>query len=325
MRGLKLRQIETFCEMARQGSLATTAERLSLTESAVSVSLHELEKQLGESLFDKQGRRLVLSDRGRELLPQALELLERADSFGDAGSTGRTQALAIGATRSIGPHLLPQLIDDFEKQLDTPPKRSSSKLQYELFIQNTGAVLARLKERSLDLALIEGDVLDPKLIKRPWLRDQLVIFCRARHPFLSKKVGIKNIQGAVWALREPSSGTREIFLRAMAPIQSSLNIEVETTDNPTLSAVVRNSDRLGCLSRRVIENELRSGKLVEIKAKDIAPGLEQRLIRTLWLVTHPERYQRALLTQFLGFAQQWSLDLSIETKFLARAANELGP
>jgi DNA-binding transcriptional LysR family regulator len=314
MRGLKLRQVETFCELARQGSLALTAERLSLTESAISVSVHELEKQLGESLFNKQGRRLMLSDRGRELLPQALELIERAESFGDIGNTERTQALAIGATRSIGPHLLPRLISDFEAQLtkgDGTVKKPASvpttkaKRHYELFVQNSEAVLARLGERSLDMALVEGEVLDPALHKQTWLSDQLVIFCRAGHPLLSRKPRLTALKEAAWALREPGSGTREIFLRALAPILPTLNIEVETSDNLTLSEIVVSSDRLGCLSRRVIENELQTGKLVEIKARGLAPDLEQRLIRSLWIVTHPQRHQRALLTRLISFALAW--------------------
>jgi DNA-binding transcriptional LysR family regulator len=323
VRGLKLRQIETFCELARQGSLALTAERLSLTESAISVSVHELEKQLGESLFNKQGRRLVLSDRGRELLPQALELIERAENFGEVGNTGRTQALAIGATRSIGPHLLPRLIRDFERHLNTRiglgtsaetnsngtasiklnPKLS--KRNYELFVQNSEIVLSRLSERTLDMALVEGEVLDPSLHKRTWLSDQLIIFCRAGHPLLSKTPTLNSLNSASWALRESGSGTREIFLRALAPLLPTLNIEVETSDNATLSEIVASSDCLGCLSRRVVENELESGKLIEINAKNLDPSLEKSLRRSLWIVTHPQRHQRAVLSQLIAFAQKW--------------------
>jgi DNA-binding transcriptional LysR family regulator len=266
----------------------------------------------------------MLSDRGRELLPQALELMERAESFGDIGNTNRTQALAIGATRSIGPHLLPRLISDFEKHLIEEPlvaeplsadktdelgRASSAKIgakrHYELFVQNSEAVLSRLGERSLDMALVEGDVLDPALQKQTWLSDQLVIFCRAGHPLLSQKQRLKSLHAGAWALRESGSGTREIFLRALAPILPTLNIEVQTTDNLTLSEIVASSDRLGCLSRRVIENELQSGKLVEIHAHEIAPGLEQRLIRSLWIVTHPLRHQRALLAKLIGFTKRW--------------------
>ncbi len=316
MRGLKLRQIETFCELARQGSLALTAERLSLTESAISVSVHELEKQLGESLFNKQGRRLMLSDRGRELLPQALELLERAESFGDIGRSGRTQSLAIGATRSIGPHLLPRLIGEFEEYLkedesedsmQAKPKSSVKRSQrhYELFVQNSEIVLARLSERSLDMALVEGEVLDPSLHKQTWLSDQLVIFCRAGHPLLSQKAQLRGLGNAAWALRESGSGTREIFLRALAPLLATMNIDIEASDNTTLREIVASSDRLGCLSRRVIENELASGKLVEIKATSLDPSLQKSLQRSLWIVTHPQRHQRAVLTQLIHFAKTW--------------------
>lgn len=301
MRGLKLRQLETFSELARQGSLALTANKLSLTQSAVSLSIRELERQLGQVLFEKQGRRLVLSDRGRELLPDALDLLERAHNFSEGQGERPVQALAIGATRSIGPALLPRLIRDFEAT-------QASRCQFELYVQNTEAVLARLRERTLDLAFIEGDVLDPDLNKQSWLPDQLVIFCRAKHPILSKRNRLTELSKATWALRETGSGTRETFLRAMVALAPTLRIGLETTDNATLAEAVAVSDRLGCLSRRTIANALHAGSLVEIKAPslDAQGGLETRLIRNFWLVRDPLRHERKSVQELVSFASAWA-------------------
>ncbi len=306
MRGLKLRQVETFCELARQGSLALTAEKLSLTQSAVSLSVRELERQLGEALFNKQGRRLVLSERGRELLPDALEILERAESFGegsrDAGATEASQPLAIGATRSIGPHLLPRLIEAFERS-----RPAGQRQRYELYIQNTEAVLARLEARSLDVAFVEGEVPDPQLHKTVWLPDQLAIFCRSQHPALRARQRLPALAQASWALREPGSGTRETVLRALAPLLPAMQVDLEATDNATLAEAVAQSDRIGALSRRAIAAELANGRLAEIRAQtlDASGALAQRLSRHFWLVRHPQRYQRRAVSDFLAHAQDW--------------------
>ena len=98
-----LRQIEVLVAIGRESSVSRAAEALSMTQSATSMALAELEKQFGTRLFDRQGKRLQLNTEGRELLPRAMELLDRAQELESLleGKTG-AGSLRIGATLTIG-------------------------------------------------------------------------------------------------------------------------------------------------------------------------------------------------------------------------------
>lgn len=78
---LTLRQMEIFEAVARHGNVTRASRELLLSQSAVSMALSELEKQLGEKMFDRQGRKLILNESGRVLLPPVVEVLARAEEI----------------------------------------------------------------------------------------------------------------------------------------------------------------------------------------------------------------------------------------------------
>lgn len=285
-----LRQLEAFCSVAFAGSVSAAAQRLSRTQSAVSLALQELESALGAKLFERAGRGLRQTDAARRLLPKAMELLDRAAELpalaGDAG--GSAQHLAIGASRTIGPFVMPELLAGLGS---TQPL-----LSIELVIENTEALAARLRDLSLDAAFIEGDVLEPDLSLQPWLKDEVCLFARAGHPAPHALA-----QGR-WALRERGSGTRETFLRAMRPLLGTPMIALEANDSLALKRLVMNGDWFGCLSRRAVAGELADGSLIDVTPR--SPKLRHALTRSFWIATHPQRYRSAAVQALIDHATQ---------------------
>lgn len=107
-----LRQLEVFVAVAQQESVSRAAEGLSLSQSATSTSLGELERQFDCKLFDRAGKRLTLNALGRQLLPQAVALLDRGEEIENL-LNGKTAfgSLDLGATLTIGNYLATLLID----------------------------------------------------------------------------------------------------------------------------------------------------------------------------------------------------------------------
>ena len=93
------RQLEVFSIIAAAGSVRAAADQLGLTQPAASMALGELERLLGEPLFDRQQRRLKLNEHGRALLPRAREIVERLRELGSTAEPGG--ALAVGASNTI--------------------------------------------------------------------------------------------------------------------------------------------------------------------------------------------------------------------------------
>ena len=288
-----LRQLEAFCAVTLAGTVSAGALRLSRTQSAVSLALQELESALGARLFERAGRGLRQTDAARRLLPRAIELVERAAELpaiaGDV--TAPARRLAIGASRTIGPFLMPELLADFAHR--HPGLAANTSI--ELVIENTETLVARIRDLTLDLAFIEGEVLEPGLSVQPWMNDAICLFARAGHP------APRALAAGRWALRERGSGTRETFLRAMQPLIGAPEIAIEVSDPLALKRLVATSDWFGCLSRMAVAGELRDGLLLDVTPR--TAGLRRALTRSFWLVSHPRRYRSAVVDALFAHAQ----------------------
>jgi DNA-binding transcriptional LysR family regulator len=300
-----LRQLEVFRALAAAGSVVRAADELGCTQSALSMSLRELQQALGVALVQRSGRRLVLTAAGERFLPRADELLLRVDDLrrdtaSAAGAVG-VGRLAVGASRTIGTALMPQLVVGFRRELAIE--------RIELTIGNTEEVLARVANYELDAAFVEGESLDPRLQGERWMKDELVVFVRPSHPLLA---GGRRARAALspaelsrwpWALRERHSGTREVVLRAAAEL-GRIEVGIEATDNEVLKRLVALDDWVGCLSRRAVESDLAGGTLVELPLA--SRRMRAALTRDFLLVHNPERYPSATASRFIEFARRWA-------------------
>lgn len=115
---LSFRQLQIFCAVARCGSTTAAAESISLSQSATSAALNELESQLSTRLFDRVGKRLQLNEVGRRFLPQALRLLDGVAQLEQqfAVSAAPQASLTVAASSTIGNYVLPRLLASFERE-----------------------------------------------------------------------------------------------------------------------------------------------------------------------------------------------------------------
>ncbi len=291
-----LRQLEAFTVVAQQGTVSSAATSLSRTQSAISMSLQELEASLGCDLFERHGRRLHQTDAARGLLPKAIEMVDRAREISEFVTSEELAQgkVALGASRTVGPIVMPELIARCQQGSFTP--------RIHLTVANSEQLVSQIHGFTLDCAFVEGHVDDPQLRKQAWLDDQLCLFARADHPVFSSRAKLeKRLSESEWVLREPGSGSREIFLRAIAAIVAAPTIALELNDPETQKRCVSNSDWLSCISRRAIRDELRHGSLREITG--VPRALKDALTRRFWIVTHPERFETQALATVLKAAR----------------------
>ena len=289
---ISLKQLNVFTVIAQEKTMTKAAERLFITKPAVSLSLAELEKNLGYKVFDRVNNRLVLNSEGRQLLPLADELLERAEAIehqftADSQLTG---SLNIGASDTIGNHIAPILLSKFQQQ-------HSCDIQ-QLFISNTAQIINQLLEFKLDIGLIEGKAHHPKLNIIEWQQDEMYIVCAPSHPLAMQKIiTLGDLEHSTWLLREEGSGSREYFLHHIA---SNLNDWHESLQLHTTEAIINCcSENMGlaCLSQLAAQNAINDGRLVKLP-------YNKTLARQYWLLVHKEKYQTPLLQYFMNFIQQ---------------------
>jgi len=289
---MTLRQLAVFVAVAQEGTVTRASESVQLTQSAASMALADLEDALGSPLFDRLGKRLQLNDLGRYLLPQALEILGRCDTFEQA-ARGQTQSidLRLGSTLTISDYLMPDLIAGFLGQ--------EPQAQLQLQVGNTRQIIEAVNQFQLDLGLIEGSCHLPQIQSLLWREDQLAVCCAPSHPLaqLQRPLCMADLAPVDWVIREEGSGTREVFDHVVLHDLPDAHIRLTLGHNEAILKVVAGGLGVGCVSRLAIEPMLNAGQLV-ILDTPFWP-----LIRPFFLIVHRQKYQGPGLKTFMAYCQ----------------------
>ncbi len=291
-----LRQLEVFLATARYENVTRAAETLAMSQSAASGSLKELERQFDMKLFDRLGKRLQLSELGQQLRPQAESLLEQARSLEQA-LTGEDVVgrLEIGATLTIGNYIAVNMIADF--------RQKNARSDIILRVANTETIAKQVAGFELDMGLIEGELQHPDLDIVHWRRDELVVFAAPNHPLsTSTALSDQDLLTLPWIVREPGSGTRQAFDRAMQGILTDLHIGMELQHTEGIKRAVEAGLGVGCLSQICVAEAFKRGSLVPLKV----PGRDFR--REWYLITHRDKFHSAALKRWLTLClERWSV------------------
>jgi len=282
-----LRQLEIFVVISRTESVSRAADALALSQSATSTALSELERQFDLQLFDRVGKTLRINETGLQLLPKAVELLDRASEIENLlrGHTGFGY-MKIGATLTVGNYLATMLVAKFLQ--DHPESR------IQLQVHNTSTIVQQVVNHELDLGLIEGDCSHPDIEVQRWVADELVVFAAPNHPLAQlKQISIAELLQEQWILREQGSGTRATFDRAFHNNNAGLHIRLELEHTEAIKRAVESGLGIGCISRLALKDAFRRGSLVPLATPELNLG---RYFYFLW---HKQKYQTTGMREFI--------------------------
>jgi DNA-binding transcriptional LysR family regulator len=253
-----LRQLQIFLAVAKHQNITRAAHSLHMSQSAASEALLNLEHTYEVSLFDRVSNKLALNAIGHTLRKEAENLLAHCQSFEekllDHTDVGH---IRVGASFTIGNHLATRYLAGY---LAHYPEAD-----VQLDIANTPDVVARVLNFDIDIGMIEGEVHHRELQLIPWREDELIVFCAADHPLARKKsLTNRDIREALWILREPDSGARQTFDRALAGLLPDINVYLELKHNEAIKNAVESGLGIGCLSEIVLQKNFANGDLVPL-------------------------------------------------------------
>lgn len=288
MIGISLRQLDVFVSIAATGTVRGAAARLHVTQPAVSMALAELERQLDTTLFDRERGRLHLSPRGKELLPQAQEILERVrDMERHASHENQTLSgeLRIGASNTIGNYLVGDLLGPFIAR--------HPRVALHVSVENTQDITRGLLNHTLDVACVEGNVNHPQLELIHWRDDTLSVCAAADHP-LARTLAPEpdDFRDVKWILREPGSAMRTLAEQALSVLPPG-QILLEFGQVEAIKQAVIAGLGVACLPDAATVDAVTAGRLVRLHT----PFLH--LHRRFSVVLHKARYHGALLNAFV--------------------------
>ena len=259
-----LKQIAVFDAVASFESVSAAAKKLSMSQSAVSMSLSQLEHLLGRPLFIRQGNRLIMSHWGQWLRPRAQKLLQDAQqiALGLHDQHIISGTVKLCSSQTAAEHLLPKLISKIDN--DFP------ELRIEIAVENSDHVAKEVLDYQFDLGVIEGRIDDSRLHQEPWIDDHLAVVASPHHPFAKhKQTSVSQLEQAKWVLREPGAGTRRIFDAAIHGLIVQLNVWKEYEQVGLLKALVKNGVYLSCLPYLDVEKDVAKGELVVLSTPEL--------------------------------------------------------
>jgi DNA-binding transcriptional LysR family regulator len=291
---LTLEQLRIFVAVAEREHVTQAARDLNLTQSATSAAVAALETRYQTKLFDRVGRRIVLTEAGRVFLVEARAVLARAVAAETvlADLTGlRRGALSLAASQTVASYWLPPLMHAFRTR--------HPGIAMRLRISNTQVVTGWVREGSVDVGFIEGAIDDPALIVEPVADDRLVLVVGRDHPWAKRRsVSVQDLAETCWVLRESGSGTRAILEAALADhgiALSALEITLELPSNEAVRSAVEAGAGATVISLLVAADAIKAKSLVRVDFSMPA--------RRFFAVRHGERYLTEAGRAFYGFVR----------------------
>ena len=283
-----LRQLEVFLAVAQHESVSQAAKGLAMSQSAVSGALADLERQFDVHLFERVGKRLHLSSLGRSVRARAEAVHEQARELEDELASREARGvLRLGATLSIGNHLMGPEIARF--------MQAHESARITLHVANTAEIARKVLNFEIDIGLIEGELAEPELEVNRFRPDELVVFCAPNHPLAKKRaLTDRDLVQATWVVREPGSGTRQAFERAMHGLLAELRIVLELQHTEAIRSAVEAGLGLGCVSRIALKDAFAQGSLRPCAV----PGRDFR--RWFYTVLHKQKYPSRAVLSFLA-------------------------
>lgn len=287
---ITLRQLTVFDAVARTGSVRRAGDEIGLSQSATSLSIRDLEAHLGLTLFERRGRKLVLNEHGRRLLPRINSLLEQAREIEQAGADDRLRGtLRVGAATAIGTYVLPTVVGRFLAQ--------HPDVNVDLRVLPSTEVIQQVQDMALDCGFIDSPCNRAGIRVEPWGDDRLAIFAAPAHPLARRRrLAVADLKDAAWALQPPGSASRSTVTTGILRELANIRITLTTQNLEAIKQAVAAGDCIGCLSRTAIAGALKDGTLKELKVSGVD------LTRVTAMIARRDAYDSALRRAFLEFA-----------------------
>jgi DNA-binding transcriptional LysR family regulator len=290
------RQLAAFCAVVERSSFSQAAERLGVTQPAVSLQIRSLEKRLGKQLLDRSGRRVEPTEAGRRLYRSAQRVLAAeeqllAELTDDAGVlTGR---LELGASTGPGGTVVPLLLCEFQ--------RRHPEVHVALSIFDTQRVIEQVARRELELGVVGASRRQRGVVFEPFFRDEVVLACPREHPLAGKSVSVNALSEEPLILMQEGAGVRQVIedeLRRVGLRLRDLDVRIELGLQESLRSAIAAGYGVGFISRTAIEAELAAGTVATVRVKGIDPAREISLVRA------SGRVETRVAQAFVAFARE---------------------
>ena len=290
------RQLAAFCTVVERRSFSQAAERLGVTQPAVSQQIRALEKRVGTKLLDRSGRRVEPTEAGWRLYRGAQRMLALEDQLvSELAATGEGAIagdLVLGASTGPAAIVVPVLLGEFQ--------REHPDVRVFLTVSDTHTVIERVADRELELGIVGASRRHRGVRFEPFFSDQVILACPPGHRFAGRTVTLDELREETLILMQEGAGVRQIVedaLRRLGVRLRDLDVRLELGLQESVRRAVEAGFGVTFISRTAVESELADGRLAEARVE----GLEAT--RVISLASAGGRTPTRVAEEFVEFAK----------------------
>jgi DNA-binding transcriptional LysR family regulator len=270
------RQLAAFCAVVEKKSFSQAAERLGVTQPAVSLQIRALEKRLGVQLVDRSGRRVEPTEAGQRLYRNAQRVLAAEEQLLDELVEGEriSGRLELGASTGPGGSVVPIVLAELA--------RAHPDLSIALTVADTHRIVELVADRALELGVVGFARRHRSVVFEPLFRDEVVLACPPGHRFAGKTVSLEQLREETLILMQDGAGVREAIedeLREAGVRLRDFDVRLELGLQESVRTAVEAGFGVTFISRSAIEAALAAGTLSEARVKGLEPSRDIFLAR----------------------------------------------
>ena len=281
-----------FVSVFQKNSITKAAQELHLTQPSVSLAVRELEDYYGIRLFDRIGRHIAPTECGKEFYRYAVHIvslfnemekkMRNWDTFG---------TLRIGASITIGTHILPVLIRRYQEQFPD--------LTVEAKVSKSASVEDEIIHNGIDLGLIETQPSHPDLRAVPFMTDSMCAITAPDHPLASvKSISLAELSRFPFLMREKGSAGRKLLDAAFSLQQITVSPRWESTNTQALVKAVAEGLGVSVLPYLIVKKDIEEGTVRQIP-------LNQPIRRNLNVIYHKSKFLTDNMKSFIELCKKY--------------------
>ncbi|WP_237248690.1 LysR family transcriptional regulator [Sideroxyarcus emersonii] len=295
MKNATLRQLKVFESVARNLSYTRAAEELYLTQPTVSIQLKQLTDIVGQPLLEQIGKRIYLTDTGRELLKVCRDTFEGLSRFEMLVSdmkgvkAGKLRVAVITTAKYFVPRLLGLFCQRYPG------------IDVSLKVTNRERILQRMADNQDDIYVLGTPPENMDIQIEPFLENPLVVLAASSHPLAKEKnISPQRLAEEPFLMREPGSGIRLSTEQFFAERGLQLKVRMELGSNEAIKQAVASGLGIAVLSAHTLALDRNSDELAYLDVQGFP-------IRRNWYWAYPKDKQLSVVAQaFLKFLHEES-------------------
>ena len=288
-------KLETFLTVVRERSFSKASAKLGISQPAVTQQIKFIEKYLGVKIIERKKNGIKLTNEGDELYKIATRLEKEihASEQEILRIIDKKMTFKLGASFTIGTYLVPG------KCLNTIGEAINNDINLSIDVSDN--IIQKLKDRKLDVGLIESPVIDPDLIYREWVEDELVVVSNTP---IAKLLKTEELYDFDWVCRDEGSHTRKVVSEVFDELGiscKSFNVLSEVSNTTAVLQTIKKADKkaerpvVSIISKHAIADEVAKGELFEARLR----GYTMR--RKFYIVYSKENKHNAYVDKVVNY------------------------